>query len=92
MRPLMRKLWNDEIGGIISAEYIMLSGILVAGLVIGLNGVRTAIVSEMDDMANGINGISQSYYYSGVEGPGAMTAGSEYTDTNKCIIVSELDE
>jgi len=90
---MLRKLWNDEIGGIISAEYIMLSGILVAGLVTGLTSVRTAMLNELENVSNGISAINQSYYYGGVEGPGAMTAGSSYDDTqDKCITVANLDE
>jgi len=54
-----------------------------------LNSVRTAVINEFENVSQGISSINQSYYYSGVESPGAMTAGSSYEDTSKCITVAE---
>jgi hypothetical protein len=77
---MLRKLWNDEAGAVISAEIVLVATILVIGMIVGLKSVRDAVVTELADVAQAIANISQSYSYSGVNGHAAATAGSFFQD------------
>ena len=57
----MRKLFNDEVGFVISAELILVLTIAVLGMVVGLASVRDAINSELVDLSNAFGAIDQSY-------------------------------
>jgi Flp pilus assembly pilin Flp len=77
---MLRKLWNDEAGAIVSAEIVLVATILVIGMIVGLKSVRDAVVTELADVAQAIANISQSYSYSGVDGHAAGTTGSFFVD------------
>ena len=86
---MLRKLWNDEAGVIISAELVFVLTILVIGMVCGLAEVQAAVVAELDDIGNAIGSLNQSYGVTGCSSKktvGAMTvtksfsAGSSYSD------------
>ena len=77
---MLRKLWSDEAGAIVSAEIVLVATILVIGMVVGLKSVRDAVVTELADVAQAIANIDQSYSFSGVTGHGAATAGSWFID------------
>ncbi len=63
---MMRNLWNDEGGFIISAELVLVATIVVIGMVVGLCLVRNQVVQELADVALAIGSISQSYCFSGI--------------------------
>jgi Flp pilus assembly pilin Flp len=77
---MLRKLWNDEAGAIVSAEIVLVATILVIGMIVGLKSVRDAVVTELADVAQAIADLSQSYSYSGVDGHAAATSGSVFLD------------
>lgn len=77
---IWRQLWNDETGAILTAETVLLGSVGVVGVVTGLTQVRDSVVSELTDLAEAIGSMDQSYYYGGVYGHGAYTAGSGYRD------------
>ena len=82
---MMKKLWNDEAGFIVSAELILIATIAVIGLIVGLAAVRDGIVSELSDVAGAIQDVNQSYSIDGVVGHNANTAGFDYIDgTDEC--------
>jgi Flp pilus assembly pilin Flp len=81
MRNIMRKLWNDERGALIATEWVFVSTIMVIGVVAGLKAVQQAVVTELEDMANAIGSLSQSYTFSGTSGCAATTNGSRYQDS-----------
>ncbi len=58
---IMRKLFNDEVGFVISAELVLVMTIAVLGMVVGLASVRDAINAEMVDLSNAFGAIDQSY-------------------------------
>jgi len=80
MRNFMLKLWNDDRGALIATEWVFVSTIMVIGVVAGLKSVQQAVVSELDDMANAIGSLSQSYTFSGTSGCAASTSGSRFSD------------
>ena len=81
MRNIIRKLWNDERGALIATEWVFVSTIMVIGVVSGLKAVQQAVVTELEDMANAIGSLSQSYTFSGTSGCASTTMGSRFQDT-----------
>ena len=77
---LMKQLWMDESGAIISAELILVITILVLGMVVGLTTVRDQVIQELGDVALAIASINQSYSFSGVTGHHSSSAGSIFID------------
>ena len=84
---MLRKLWNDEAGFVISSELVLIATVLVIGLLVGMVSLRDQVVQELGDVADAISEITQSYSFTGVEyhtgGMGtatATTAGSFYND------------
>lgn len=78
---MLRKLWNDEGGFIISAELVLIATIVVIGLIVGLTSLRNQIVQELVDVGQAIGSLSQSYAFSGTKKDGVgWTDGSAYRD------------
>lgn len=87
---MMKRLWSDEAGAVISAEIVLVATILVIGMVVGLKSVRDSVLTELADVAAAIASIDQSYSYSGVDGHAAGTAGSYWFDAQDfCDTTSE---
>ncbi len=78
---MLKKLWSDEAGAIISAEIVLVATILVIGMIVGLKSVRDSVVTELADVAMAIAQLDQSYSFTGVQGHGAATAGAFFMDT-----------
>jgi hypothetical protein len=53
-------------GFIVTAELVMISTILVIGMIVGLVVVRDAVVAEMEDVAESIGDMNQSFQYKGI--------------------------
>ncbi len=87
---MLRQLLQDEAGFIVSAELVLIATILVIGLVVGLSEVQHAVNSELNDVAEAIGCLNQSYSFSGFnkcDGPNihAFTRGSAFADlTDDC--------
>ena len=79
---MIRQLWGDESGFIISSELVLVATILVIGMIVGLTTVRDQVVQELADVAGAISDVVQSYSYSTVTGHTASTAGSDFHDHN----------
>lgn len=77
---LIKRLWNDEAGFVVSAELILISTIAVLGLIVALDTVRNAVTSELSDVAGAIQDINQSYGYSTITGHSSVVAGSDFAD------------
>jgi Flp pilus assembly pilin Flp len=77
---LLKQLWADEAGAIISAELILVVTILVLGMVVGLTTLRDQVVQELGDVALAIASINQSFSFSGATGHHSSTAGSIFID------------
>ena len=52
MSKLMLKLWKDDAGAIIAAEYLFVATILVIGIIVGLASVRDAVNTELAERRN----------------------------------------
>ena len=73
---LLRRLWADEAGFVVSSELVLIATLLVIGLVVGLTSLRNQVVQELGDVAQAIANVNQSYSFSGVTGHHSSTAGS----------------
>jgi hypothetical protein len=87
MRNLMVKLWNDDAGALIAAEWVFVATILVLGAITGLVAVRQAVIAELHDVANAILALNQSYSFSGQSNCESSTAGSQFIDLPDSIVV-----
>lgn len=81
MSKLLQKLWKDDAGAIIAAEYLFVATILVIGIIVGLASVRDAVNSELAELANAYLALSQGYIISGQSGCCSQTDGSQAIDT-----------
>ena len=83
---LMKTLWNDEAGVILSAELVLIATILVLGMIVGLVELQCSIIAELSDLGSAFGNLNQSYSISGFsssKGGGqfkARTFGAAYTD------------
>jgi hypothetical protein len=79
---MLRALWNDEAGFVITSELLLIVTIMVIGLIVGMVAVRDAVVTELGDVAAAIGALNQTYRYNGVTNTcsGAWTAGSVFGD------------
>lgn len=98
---MLKALWNDDAGFIISAELVLVATLLVIGLIVGLSEVQHAVVSELNDVADAIGELNQSYSFSGFNKCDlgnrihAVTYGSDFEDqrddcdNNQCDIACD---
>ena len=79
-KQIITRLWNEEVGAIVSAEIMLVASILVLGVIVGLKSVRDSVVTELADVAQAFSNINQSYCYGGVSGHDASSGGGHFTD------------
>lgn len=92
MRKFMLKLWNDDRGALLATEWVFVSTIMVVGVVAGLKSVQQAVVTELEDMANAIGSLSQSYTFSGTSGCAASSNGSRFQDAAHAVNLTSNDQ
>ena len=63
---MLKKLWSDECGIILSAELVLIGTILVLGMIVGLVELQCAVVAELSDIGDAIGNLDQSYQTSGL--------------------------
>lgn len=80
MKKMFLSLWNDEAGFIVSAELVLVASLLVMGMVVGLQTVRDAVITELADTATAIGQLNQSYSFGGATGHASSIAGSSFAD------------
>ncbi len=83
---MLRNLWNDEHGFIISAELVLILTLGVLAMVVGIHAIAKSLNQELIDIADAFGTFNQSYFVDGfsyciVDGcPNASVAGSGYSD------------
>ena len=58
---MLKKLWLDEGGALLSVELILLIVITVIGITVGMVVLRDAVVTEFQDLAAAVNAIDCGY-------------------------------
>ena len=86
---MLKKLWKDEAGFIVSAELVLVATIVVISMVVGLACIRNQVVQELIDIGQAIGNINQSYAYGGImtpsDHPWGFCGGASYLDvTDYC--------
>ncbi len=64
---MLKKLWNDEAGVVISAELVLVLTIAVLAMVVGLHAVAKSVTMELNDVANAVGTLNQSFAYKGLQ-------------------------
>ncbi len=83
---MLKSLWNDEAGVVLSAELVLISTILVLGMIVGLVELQCSIIAELSDLSSAFGNIDQSFEVSGfssTKGQGQFKArsfGAKYSD------------
>ncbi|MBB1383753.1 hypothetical protein H5071_17870, partial [Shewanella sp. SR41-2] len=58
---------NKKQGGfVMTSELILLSTVMAAGLVVGLTTMRDSVTAELEDVAEAIGSLDQSYAFDGI--------------------------
>ena len=57
---MLKRLWSEETGAIVSAEIMLVMTILVIGVIVGLKSVRDSVVTELADVAQALGNIDQT--------------------------------
>lgn len=76
MNSMLRRLWSDDRGAVISTEMVLIIGILIFGVIPGLVALRNAIVSSLGTMGNVLSSITPSFTFSGFSIGGALGGGT----------------
>ncbi len=90
MRQLTAKLWADDCGSLIATEWVFVATILVLGVITGLVAVRQAVTTELEEFANAVLSLNQSYSFSGLTNCASSTAGSAARDVNDSIPIRNV--
>jgi hypothetical protein len=77
---VMKRLWNDEAGFIVSMELMIVATVVVLGMLVGLVAIREQLVQELADVAEAISEFNQSYSYAAVIGHSSSTGGADFID------------
>ncbi|MFN3157976.1 MAG: branched-chain amino acid aminotransferase [Rubinisphaera brasiliensis] len=80
MFQLIRDLYADEAGFIISSEMVLVGTITVLGMVVGLSEVAFNINQELEDVGSAFGSINQAYSYTGAAGGKGSSNGSSNND------------
>ena len=86
---MLKRLWLDEGGAILSAELCLIMVLLVIGMVVGLTALRDAVDFQLTDIAAAIAAIDPGYEFNGLQyngicsgvGGAASVEGSKYVHT-----------
>ena len=76
----MLRLWNEDVGAIISAEIMLVASILVIGMVVGLTSLRDSVVTELADVAQALAQVNQSYSFGTIQGHHSFSNGGAFAD------------
>lgn len=86
MKHLLRDLWQEDAGMILSAELVIILTVAVIGMVVGLVNLQNAILGEFADISLAFQSLNQSYSTPSFRGcwkfwgRTSWTAGSTFID------------
>ena len=100
---MLKTLWKDEAGVILSAELVLIGTILVVGMIVGLVELQCSVVDELNDLGEAIGSVNQSFLTTGIASfkkygqIKGLTVGSVFKDRqdscdgNECNLVCVVD-
>jgi len=68
---MLKQLFHDEAGFIVSAELVLIFTLAFCGVAVGMSVVRDALVQELGDVAESIGALNQSYAWRDIVAPDA---------------------
>ena len=77
---MLKRLWNDESGAIVSLEIVLVGTILGIGVITGLTSLRDAVITELADLGGAISWLDQSYTIHGATAHSSATAPTFFRD------------
>ncbi len=81
---MLKLLYDDEAGFVISAELVLVVTIGVLAMIVGLSEVAVAVNTELNDISNALGALNQSYAFTGFLANDTKSksqfAGSGFTD------------
>lgn len=77
---MLKSLWNDEAGFIVSAELVLIATIAVLALIVGLGELSFSMNNELEDVASAYGAVNQSFSFTGVNGHFGSVGGSTFVD------------
>jgi Flp pilus assembly pilin Flp len=86
MKQVFARLWRDDDGALIAIEFLFVATILIIGIIVGLAGLRDAVVVELTELGNAILALNQGFQFSGLSGCCAQTEGSQAIDTSSLLV------
>ncbi|MCA9083591.1 MAG: hypothetical protein KDA81_06030 [Planctomycetaceae bacterium] len=89
---LLKKLWSDEAGVILSAEAAVVGTVAIVGIATGLTVVAKGVNEELKEVGFAIRSLDQSYKIPSNSACGASTAGSEYVQQPVKVSLQELQK
>ncbi len=81
MSSLLRKLWVDDEGAVISVEFILVISILIFGIIPGLVALRNSVNAALTTTGNLLNALVPSFTFSGWV-VGASAGGNNVAQVN----------
>lgn len=81
---MLNKLWQDDSGAVLSAEYLILGSVVVLGGVGGLMAMSESVNSEMGEFGKSVRQIRQSYSAPGFNSGVAGNHGSAASNMVDC--------
>lgn len=72
---LLRRLWNDDCGAILSVEWTLLASVMVMGVSAGAVAVRDSVNNQMANVANAVQNMTPQFTFSGYRTQSASVAG-----------------
>ena len=51
IKGIAHRIWSDEVGGLIAAEYLLMGTLLTIGLIVGIASVQDALILQLEALA-----------------------------------------
>jgi hypothetical protein len=82
MFSILKTLWKDDSGVILTMEIILIATVILLGVLAGLATLRDGIITEMADIGGSLSNLDQSYVLHGAVSHSSATAGTVFNDLN----------
>lgn len=62
---MLRSIWNDESGALLSMEFVFIATIAVIGMITAWSKLSQSISHELIDLSNAVGNLKQDYAFTG---------------------------
>ena len=62
---MLRAMWKDEDGAIVSIEMIIIITVAALALIVGWSEVAVAVNTELNDISTAVGRLNQSFFFAG---------------------------